>query len=137
MYNFRTYKETDAAGVAAHRAVVRGTNDGECKKPAAANAGGFVGITAEAQATQNKGVSVQIDGIALAEMYGTGSYGDAVNIGDTSGRLASCQTELVDTAEAGGAYLTYVVGYAEKAWTQTGDLIPIRICPQVKLTPVT
>jgi hypothetical protein len=43
---------------------------------------------------------------------------------------------LEDLAES-TAYVTYVVGYAEKAWTQTGDIIPIRICPFAKCTPVT
>lgn len=137
MSDFRTYKETDAAGVAVHRAVVRGTNAGECKKPTAANALGCVGITIEAQATQNRSVAVQTHGPGLAEMYGSGSYGDALNIGDTSGRLASCQTALEDV-DVNPAALVNVVAYAEEAWTQTGDVIAVRIIdPFTKVTPVT
>ena len=137
MSDFRTYKVTDVGGVAIHRAVVRDTNAGECKKPTAANALKCVGITIEAQANQNKGVAVQTHGPGLAEMYGSGSHGDALNIGDTSGRLASCQTALEDLAE-NAAYLTNVVAYAEAAWTQTGDVIPVRIVdPFTKCTPVT
>ena len=138
MGDFRTYKVTDAGGVAIHRAVVRGTNPGECKKPTAANGLGCVGITTEAQANQNRGVAVQTHGPGMAEMYGSGAYGDALAIGDTSGRLASAEVGLEDLAEAGGAYLTNVVAYAEEAWTQTGDVIAIRIIdPFTKLTPVT
>jgi hypothetical protein len=132
----RTYKIEDAAGVAACRAVVVGSAAEGVAKPGAANAGKVVGITREAQTVQYKGVPVQLDGVAQCEMYSSGSMGDAVNIGDTSGRLASCQAALVDLAET-TAYLTYVVGYAERDWTQTGDVIPVRLNPFVKLTPVT
>ena len=136
MATYRTYKIEDAGGVAVHRAVVRGAAAEGAAKPGAANAPKFVGITSEPQATQYKGVPEQLDGVALCEMYGSGSMGDAVNIGDTSGRLAGCQAALEDLAET-AAYLTYVVGFAEKAWTQTGDIIPVRLNPFVKVTPIT
>lgn len=135
MRNFRTYKITDAAGVAAHRAVVRDTDEGTVKKPTAAGEGKVVGITAAVQANQNKSVSVQLDGPAFAEMYGSGSYGDALEVGDSSGRLRSCQAALVDV-DVNPAVVTYVVGYAEKTWTQTGDIIPITIRQFAKVTPV-
>ena len=136
MSQFRSYKIEDAAGVGAHLAVVRGSAAGGVAKPGAANAPKFVGITQEAQPTQYKPVSVQLDGIALCTMLNSGSMGDAVNIGDTAGRLASCQTALEDLAET-TAYLTYVVGYAEQTWTATGDLVPVRLNQFVKITPVT
>ena len=136
MSNFRGYKIEDIAGVGAHLAVVRGSNPGGVAKPGAANAPKFVGVTQEAQANQYKAVSVQLDGIALCTMLNSGAMGDAVNIGDTAGRLVSCQTALEDLAET-TAYITYIVGYAEQAWTATGDLIPVLLRPQAKLTPVT
>lgn len=130
MLGTRTYKITDAAGVLAHRAVVRGTNDGECKKPTAANVGKFVGITAEAQATQNKPVPVDVDGVVFGVASGAISYGDMVNIADTGGKLASVEA-TVALGLVNPAAVQYVVGFAETAAAADGDLFKVRICPMV------
>lgn len=131
-----SYQIADAAGVAVHMAVVRDSTVGRVKKPTAAGNGKFVGITQEAQETQYGDVPVKSAGFSFATMYGSGAYGDALDIADTTGRLRSCQTALEDLAET-TAYLTNVVGYAEQAWTQTGDVILVRLAPFTKLTPVT
>jgi hypothetical protein len=129
---FRSYKITDAAGVLANRAVVQGTNAGEVAKPGAANAGKFVGITQEAQATQNKSVLVKESGRSFAVASGAIAVGDAVNIGDTTGKVASCQTGYVATP--GTAALVYCIGFARTAATADGDIIEIQIQPHLVKT---
>ena len=54
----KTYKVTESAGVTKYRAVIPGTNDGECKLPTAANQVSC-GITQEAQAKQNENVTLR------------------------------------------------------------------------------
>jgi len=137
MDEYQSYKIEDMAGVLIHRAVVRGTAvAGGVKKPSGAGEGKVVGITQEAQATQYASVPVKCAGLSYAVMYGSGAYGDALEVADNTGRLRSCQAALVDLAES-TAYVTYVVGFAEKAWTATDDVILVRIAPFAKCTPVT
>ena len=61
----KTYKVTNAGGVTQYRAVVPGSNDGECKLPTAANQLAW-GITQEAQSNQNENVGVRKYGISRA-----------------------------------------------------------------------
>ena len=132
---FRSYKITDAAGVLKFRAVVQGTNAGEVKKPSAENEGKFVGVTQETQATQNKSVLVKESGRSFVTAAGVVAVGDAVQIGDNTGKVVSAQAELVDV-DVNPAALVYVIGFARTAAGADGDLIEIQIQPFLKCTPV-
>jgi len=132
---YRAYKIEDAAGVLQFRAVVQGTAAGAVKKPSAANEGKFVGVTQEAQATQYRSVVVKESGRTFVVAAGVIALGDAVYIGDSAGKVASCQTALVDLAES-TAYVTYVIGFARTAAGADGDIIEIQIQPFAKCTPV-
>lgn len=124
----RTYKIEDAAGVLQFRAVVRGAAAGGVKKPSAEGEGKFVGVTREAQATQNKNVPVQTTGIATCVAAAAISYGDAVYIGDNTGKVKSCQTALAAVLVNPAANL-YVIGYAETAAADDGDHIKVSLQP--------
>jgi hypothetical protein len=132
MGNIRTYKITDAAGVLIYRAVVQGTNAGEVAKPGAANAGKFIGITQEAQATQNKSVRVQEFGRTFAVAAGVIAVGDAVNIADTAGKLQSCQTGYVATPGTGA--LVYCLGFARTAAGADADIFEVELQPHLVKT---
>jgi hypothetical protein len=125
----KSYKIEDAAGVTGGSAVVVGANaDGNCKKPAAANAVGFLGITLETQANQLKGVAVQKSGIARARCIGGWTRGDWLAIGDNTGALASVQATVI--AAPGVASRQNVVGIAE-ATVATGGTGPVWIAPGI------
>lgn len=128
--SMKTYKIEDAAGVAVYRAVVYGAAEGGCKKPTAAGEGKFCGITQQAQATQNRSVPVKDDGISFAVASGVIAYGDAVYVGDNTGKVASCQTALA-AGLANPASVLYVIGFAETAAGADGDIIKVRIQPFV------
>lgn len=132
----RSYKIEDAAGVLIHRAVVQGTVAGAVKKPSAENEGKFIGITQEAQATQYRSVPVKESGRSFVVAAGVIAVGDAVQIGDNTGKVVSAQVELVDV-DVNPAALVYVIGFARTAAGADGDLIEIQIQPFVKCTPVT
>ncbi len=134
MGEFRTYKITDAAGVLAYRAVVQGTNAGEVAKPSAANAGKFIGVTQEAQATQNKSVRVKESGSTFAVASGVVAVGDYVRIGDNTGKFESAQTDAI--AVPGTAKVNYVVGVARSAAGADGDIFKLEIQPFVVKTAV-
>jgi hypothetical protein len=129
---YRTYKITDAAGVLAYRAVVQGTNEGEVKKPSAANEGKFVGVTQEAQATQNRGVLVKETGRTKGIASGVIAVGDWVRIGDNTGKFESAQTDVV--AVPGTAKVNYPVGMARTAAGADGDEFWFQIQPFVVKT---
>lgn len=132
MGEFRTYKITDASGVLIYRAVVQGAAAGEVAKPAGANAGKFVGVTQEAQGTQNKSVRVKESGRTFAVASGAIAVGDAVSIGDSSGKLQSCQTGYV--AAPGTAALVYCVGFARTAAGADGDIFEVQLNPHLVKT---
>src|SRR4051794_24264965 len=125
---FTTRRITDAAGVGIYLAVVQDTAERDVKKPAAANAGKFVGITQEAQATQNKGVRVKTDGPSFATASGVIAVGDYVNIAGSSGKLASCQTSVA-AGLANPASVIYVIGQAISAAAADGDIFEVEIQP--------
>ena len=122
---FRTYKITDAAGVLAGRVVVQGTNAGECKKPSSADEGKAIGITQEAQATQNKGVLVKESGRSRVVAAGVIAVGDAIGIADNTGKVKSVQTDMA--AAPGTAKVVNVLGYARTAAGADGDEIEVQI----------
>jgi len=109
----KAYRIEDAAGVLQYVAVVNGAADGNCKKPAAANAQGFLGFTLEAQPNQYKGVAVQKSGIARATANGSITRGDAVAIATSAGDVKSVQA--VVSAGPGTASTNYVIGSAEES----------------------
>ncbi len=129
---YQSYKIEDAAGVLRYRAVVRGAAEGGVKKPAAANEGKFVGITQDSQAVQNKAVTVKTQGRSFVVAAGVIAYGDAVGIGDNTGKVISAQTDYA--AAAGVAKNVYVIGFAETAAGADGDIIEINIQPQLVKT---
>ncbi|HET7840759.1 MAG TPA: hypothetical protein VFM21_04100 [Terriglobia bacterium] len=109
----KTYKVTSAAGVTKYRAVVPGTNDGECKLPTAANQFAF-GLTQESQASQNENVAVRVYGISRAYANGTVNKGDPVEVASTAGDLRAA------TLTPGTAAVHHIVGYAESGATNGG-----------------
>jgi hypothetical protein len=117
----KTYKETDAAGVGRFRAVTFGTNDGECKLPAAAN-NACAGITQEAQSKQNENVAVRVLGISRAYANGSVTKGDWVEIAGTAGDLKTA----VLTA---GTYTVHnVVGQALTS-AASGEIFFVLLAP--------
>lgn len=124
-----TYKITDAGGVDQFLAVVCGAAEGECAKPGGANAQRFLGFTTEKQPNQNKGVAVQIAGVARAIAAGAIAYGDYVNIAGATGKVASVHATV--QAAPGAASRQQVIGIAEGTAAADGDIIPVRIQPFV------
>lgn len=123
----KSYKIEDAAGVTIGSAVVVGANaDGNCKKPTAANAVGFLGITVEAQPNQLKGVAVCKGGTIRARCIGGWTRGDRLAIGDNTGALAS--VEAVIMAAPGVPTRQNVVAMAETT-TVTGGTGTVWIAP--------
>jgi hypothetical protein len=131
---YRSYRITDAAGVLIFRAVVQDAAAGDVKKPAAANAVGFVGVTQEAQAIQNRSVLVKEAGRTFVVAAGAIAVGDYVNIADATGKVASCNATVI--AAPGAASATYVLGVARTAAAADGDLIEVEIQPFVAKTAV-
>ena len=74
----KTYKVTESAGVTKYRAVIPGTNDGECKLPTAVNQLSC-GITQEAQAKVNENVTLRKYGISRAYAKGVVTKGDYID----------------------------------------------------------
>jgi hypothetical protein len=123
---FHSWKCTEAAGVAIHRAVVQGTNAGECKYGASANVAGFVGFTDDAQGTVDRSVTLQEAGECFALAYGAVSVGDRCVIGDAAGRVASAESDIV-AAPSGTAAQYEQVCIARTAAGQTDDVIRVLI----------
>lgn len=129
---FHTYRITDAAGVGAGLAVVQDTAAGDVKKPAAANAVGFVGVTQYAQATQNKSVSVKEYGRTFGVAAGAIAVGDWVYIADNTGKFASCEASV--NLAPGTALQINICGKARTAAAVSGDLFEFDIQPFVVKT---
>jgi hypothetical protein len=123
-----TYTIDDAAGVGQNIAVVQGAAYGTCKKPAAANAAGFLGITKTKQSVQNKGVSVAKLGIVPAIAAGAITRGDRLNIADNTGKVQSCEA-TVAAALAGAATVINVIGQAENSVANAGDIVYVNLAP--------
>jgi len=122
----QTYTIDDAAGVVANVCVVMGAADGGCKKPAGANAAGFLGVTQEDQSTQNKNVPVAKSGTVRIKYGGNITRGDRVKIGGTTGSVVTCEALIV--AAPGTASVQEVVGIAEVSGV-SGDLGLMTIRP--------
>ena len=126
----KTYKVTEAAGITKWRAVVPGTNDGECKLPTAANQLSL-GITQESQAKQNQNVAARKYGISRAYAKGAITKGDYVEVGDTSGALRKADLSTVP----GSATLHHVLGIAETS-AADGEIFFVFLSPNPMVMPV-
>jgi len=115
----KAYKITDSAGVSAGLVVVQGTNAGECKLPAAANAGAILGITVHGQSLQNQNVAVRKAGIARVVAAGEIALGAPVNVAGTSGKVKAI-------SETTGTKVN-CVGFAETAASDDGDILEVFI----------
>jgi len=131
----QSFKVTDAAGVLQYRAVVQGTNAGECKKPSAANDPGCLGITQEAQATQYKGVALRMLGVSRVTAAGSISVGHYIRIADNTGKVESANTDVI--AAPGSAKVNYPIGIALSAAALDNDVIFALIAPFVCKTAAT
>ncbi len=126
----KTYKITTAGGVTKYRAVVPSTNDGECKLPTAANQLSL-GITQEAQPTQNENVAVRKYGISRAFASGTITKGDYVEVGASDGSLRKSDLATVP----GSATLHHVLGVAESS-AAAGEIFFVFLSPNPVVMPV-
>jgi hypothetical protein len=126
----KTYKVTEAAGITKWRAVIPGTNDGECKLPTAANQLSL-GITQEAQAKQNQNVAVRKYGISRAYAKGSITKGDYVEVGDATGALRKADLTTVP----GSATLHHVLGIAETS-AADGEIFFVFLSPNPVVMPV-
>ena len=126
----KTYKVTEAAGITKWRAIIPGTNDGECKLPTAANQLSL-GITQESQAKQNQNVAARKYGISRAYAKGAITKGDYVEVGDTSGALRKADLSTVP----GSATLHHVLGIAETS-AADGENLFVFLSPNPVVMPV-
>ena len=126
----KTYKVTEASGVGKYRAVIQGTNDGECKLPTAANQLS-VGITQEAQSRQNTGVVVRKEGISRAYASGAITKGDYVEVAGTTGALRKADLTTVP----GSATLHHILGLADSS-AADGEVFFVFLSPGPVIVPV-
>ena len=126
----KTYKVTETNGVTKYRAVIPGTNDGDCKLPTAANQLSL-GITQEAQSKQNENVTVRKYGISRAYAKGTITKGDYVEAGDSTGALRKADLATVP----GSATLHHVLGIAETS-AADGEIFFVFLSPNPVVMPV-
>jgi hypothetical protein len=116
----------DAAGVSRFVAVVQGAADGSCKKPAAANAAGFLGVTIEDESTQHAQVTVCTSGSVRVTAGGIITRGDRLAINSASGDVKSVEAQI--TAAPGAAAVVNVIGQA-LASAVAGDVFDMFIRP--------
>ena len=126
----KTYKITTAAGVTQYRAVVPGTNDGECKLPTAANQLAW-GITQEDQPNQNENVIVRKYGISRAYAASSITKGQYVEVADSTGALQASNLTTVP----GSATLHNVLGIAESS-ANAGEVLFVFLSPAPVVVPV-
>lgn len=126
----KTYKVITAGGVTKYRAVVPGTNDGECKLPTAANQFAL-GITQEAQPNQNENVAVRKYGISRAYATSTITKGDYVEAGASDGSLRKADLATVPVS----ATLHHVLGIAETS-ANAGEIFFVFLSPNPVVMPV-
>jgi hypothetical protein len=126
----KTYKVIEAAGISKYRAVIPGTNDGECKLPTAANQLSL-GLAQETQSKQNENLAVRKYGISRAYAKGTVTKGDYVEVGDATGTLRKADLSTVP----GAATLHNILGIAETS-ANDGEIFFVFLSPGPVLMPV-
>lgn len=115
----KAYAIDEAGGVGAYLVVVQGANAGEAKLPAAANAGGMLGVTVHSQSRQGAHVAVRKAGIARVTAAGAIGLGAPVNIDGTSGKVKAIDEAATTHIEC--------LGFAETAAAADGDVIEVFI----------
>ncbi len=125
----KTYKIISASGVTQYRAVVPGTNDGECALPTAANQLAW-GITQEDQPSANENVSVRKYGISRAYAAGAISKGQYVEVADATGALQAADLTTVPAS----ATLHNIVGIAESS-ASAGEVFFVFLSPNPVVVP--
>ncbi len=113
----KAYQIADAGGVPACRVVVQGAAAGQCRLPAAANAGSILGVSVHAQSAQNQSVAVRKAGIARVAAASAIAVGAAVNIAGASGKVKAIDETAGATIEC--------LGFAETAAAADGDIIEV------------
>ena len=126
----KTYKITSASGVTQYRAVVPGTNDGDCQLPTGANQLAW-GITQEDQPTQNENVVVRKYGISRAYAASTINKGQYVEVADATGALQAADLTTVPAS----ATLHNIVGVAESS-ANAGEVLFVFLSPGPGVVPV-
>ena len=126
----KTYKITSASGVTQYRAVVPGTNDGDCQLPTGANQLAW-GITQEDQPTQNENVVVRKYGISRAYAASTISKGQYVEVADATGALHAADLTTVPAS----ATLHNILGVAESS-ANAGEVLFVFLSPGPVVVPV-
>ena len=126
----KTYKITSASGVTQYRAVVPGTNDGECTLPTGANQLAW-GITQEDQPNQNENVVVRKYGISRAYAASAITKGEYVEVADATGALQAADLTTVPAS----AELHNVLGVAESS-ANAGEVLFVFLSPGPVVVPV-
>lgn len=123
----KAYAITDSSGVGAYRVVVQGTNAGEAKLPAAANAGKILGVTVHSQSRQGGHVAVRKAGIARVTAGGAITVGAPVNINGTGGDVKAISESTGTKVQC--------LGFAETAAAANGDVIEVFISIHERTAP--
>ena len=123
----KAYAIDEANGVGAYRVVVQGTNPGEAKLPAAANAGSILGVSVHGQSRQGGHVAIRKAGIARVSAAGAISVGAPVNIANSSGQVKAIN-------EAQGTRVQ-CLGFAETAAGASDDIIEVFISIHERTAP--
>ncbi|MGB9691988.1 MAG: capsid cement protein [Candidatus Sumerlaeaceae bacterium] len=113
----KAYRVATTNGVAANRVVVAGPLSGECSLPASENAPNLLGVTVHAQPEAGRMVTVRKVGIAEVAAAGAIPLGAPVIAADATGKVKAA------TGAAGTK--VNVLGFAETAAIQNGDLIEV------------
>lgn len=119
-------KVNDAGGVTLHAVVVQGTNEGEVKQPAAANAPKIIGSVQRLgpkNGANGDDVGVQVFGEAIFIAQAAIAVGDYVTTAVTN--LTRVQTN------AAAANTGNIVGIAQSAATAAGDQVRVLLTPGV------
>jgi hypothetical protein len=126
----KTYKITSASGVTQYRAVVPGSNDGECILPTGANQLAW-GITQEDQPNQNENVTVRKYGISRAFAASAITRGEYVEVADATGALQAADLTTVPAS----ADLHNILGIAESS-ANAGEVLFVFLAPGPVVVPV-
>lgn len=94
------FEVEEAAGVAAHRVVVRGSQARRCLYPSGSNAGRVLGVTTDS-AEANRAVGVRRLGKALVEAAAVIAAGARVCIADNQGRIKAAARATAVTGLVG------------------------------------
>lgn len=119
-------KVNDSGGVTLHAVVVQGTNEGEVKQPAGANAAKVIGAVERLGALNGANgdeVGVRVMGEAICIAQAAIAVGDYVTTAATN--LTRVQTNAA-AANAGN-----IVGIAMSAATAGGDQVRVLLTPGV------